>query len=130
MTNDSACFQSKSSSTDDVASDETKDSFTNTQYKQLLNMIQTSFKELSTASRTHASSSNVWTAPSSHLACTVMHFACYANNNVPFSLDMWILDSGATDHIHLITIFLHQFRLFILHCIYLMVKLLQSLMLV
>ncbi|XP_074347150.1 uncharacterized protein LOC141685979 [Apium graveolens] len=100
MINESTGLQSNTGTKDYLGSTTANDGFTNTQYQQLLSMIQSSFKELNSSTTHHASSSNVWSAPStSQLAGTVMHFACPALNTVTFSSDMWILDSGVTDHI-------------------------------
>lgn len=101
VSNESAgAAQSNSNSPmDNVSSEDTKDGFSNSQYKQLMAMIQNGFKEMS--SHTHqASSANVWSATSSMPAAgTLMHFVSHATHSLPFTSDMWILDSGATDHI-------------------------------
>ena len=87
--------------------------FTTAQCQQLMSMIHTGFKELSQTNAPAASSNSVtlnsqWTAPAnSHMAGTVTHFVSHTNNKKSLSADMWILDSGASDHItphlHLLT---------------------------
>lgn len=69
-------------------------------------MIQSGFKELSAQANTSASSSSApgssthWPSGTpTHMAGNVLHFVCHSNSKKSLSADMWILDSGATDHI-------------------------------
>ncbi|KAK1396586.1 hypothetical protein POM88_006449 [Heracleum sosnowskyi] len=84
--------------------------FTTAQCQQIMTMIHSGFKELSAANSSSASGSNQWNSTSitpSHMAGNVLHFVCHTNSKKSLSSNMWILDSGATDHItphlHLLT---------------------------
>lgn len=96
-------------------------------------MIQFGIKEKSVSINNNSGSSanSHWNSSTStpHMAGNVQHFVCHANNNKSLSPDMWILDSGATDHItphmHFSLMFIQLIQL----CTYQMVTLQLLLML-
>ncbi|KAL8088765.1 hypothetical protein AgCh_038520 [Apium graveolens] len=75
--------------------------FSDSQYKQILQMIQASFKDLYSSGAPAVG----WGASANtvHAAGMHQHFVGYTNCQNTNSM-MWIIDSGATDHI---TLFLH-----------------------
>lgn len=81
--------------------------FTDTQFKQLMSLFKSGFKEMSNSG---GNSSNNWSCSINsfqHLACTTQHLICQSLHCTDLAENIWILDSGATDHIiafeHLIT---------------------------
>ncbi|XP_074372026.1 uncharacterized protein LOC141712832 [Apium graveolens] len=79
--------------------------FTNAQCQQLMTMIQSSFKELSATNSNVASTSGMnsqWPTSNTstpHMAGNVIHFVCHTKSKHTLKSNMWIIDSGATDHI-------------------------------
>lgn len=86
-----------SSQSSNVISDSTS-GFYDSQCQQLMQMIQASFKELNQSS--NSATPTTWPAVNAAYSAGMHeHFVGYLHSNTAPESQIWIIDSGATDHI-------------------------------